>query len=116
MNDQLARLEAALGYVFTNKRFLTIALTHRSQGEDNNERLEYLGDALIGFIIAETLYQRYPGASEGELTRLRATLVKGETLARIARPLQLGNHLILGSGELKSGGWRRTSILSNTLE
>jgi len=116
MNEPQARLEEALGYAFTNKSFLAIALTHRSLGVDNNERLEYLGDALIGFIIAETLYQRYPGASEGELTRLRATLVKGETLARIARHLHLGNFLKLGSGELKSGGWRRTSILANTIE
>ena len=116
MNDPLSRFEQTLGYVFVNKGLLTTALSHRSLGEDNNERLEYLGDALLGFVIAETLYQRYPDASEGDLTRLRATLVKGETLARIARELQLGNFVLLGSGELKSGGWRRTSILSNTLE
>jgi len=116
MNEALVRLEEALGYVFINRSILATALTHRSLGVDNNERLEYLGDALIGFIIAETLYQQYPEASEGELTRLRATLVKGDTLARIARRLQLGNYLMLGSGELKSGGWRRTSILANTLE
>ena len=116
MNDPLARVEVSLDYAFTNKSLLTTALTHRSLGEDNNERLEYLGDALLGFIIAETLYQCYPKASEGDLTRLRATLVKGDTLARIARYLQLGDFLILGSGELKSGGWRRTSILANSLE
>ena len=116
MNDPLSRFEQTLGYVFVDQGLLTTALSHRSLGEDNNERLEYLGDALLGFVIAETLYQKYPGASEGELTRLRATLVKGETLAKIARELQLGNFVLLGSGELKSGGWRRTSILANTLE
>lgn len=116
MNDPLSGFEQTLEYVFVNKGLLTTALSHRSLGEDNNERLEYLGDALLGFIIAETLYQRYPDASEGDLTRLRASLVKGETLARIARELQLGNYVILGAGELKSGGWRRTSILANTLE
>jgi len=116
MNDPLSGFEQILEYAFVNKGLLITALSHRSLGEDNNERLEYLGDALLGFVIAETLYQRYPDASEGDLTRLRATLVKGETLARIARELQLGNHVLLGSGELKSGGWRRTSILANTLE
>jgi ribonuclease-3 len=116
MNDPLSRFEQTLEYVFVNQGLLRTALTHRSLGEDNNERLEYLGDALLGFVMAETLYQRYPGASEGDLTRLRATLVKEETLARIARELQLGNYVILGGGELKSGGWRRTSILANTLE
>lgn len=116
MNDALVRLEQSLGHVFSDRRLLVTALTHRSLGDNNNERLEYLGDALIGFVIAETLYQRYPGATEGELTRLRAMLVKGETLAKISRLLELGDFLILGSGELKSGGWRRTSILANTLE
>jgi ribonuclease-3 len=116
MNDTLSGFEQTLGYTFVNKSLLTTALSHRSLGEDNNERLEYLGDALLGFIIAETLYQQYPDASEGELTRLRASLVKGETLGRIARELHLGNHVLLGGGELKSGGWRRTSILANTLE
>lgn len=116
MNDTLKRLEQLLGHVFNNKAFLSTALTHRSAGQDNNERLEYLGDALLGFIIADAVYKLHPTASEGELTRLRATLVKGETLASIARRLDLGNYLKLGSGELKSGGWRRKSILANTLE
>ena len=116
VNDTLNRLEQSLGYVFNNKTYLSAALTHRSTGQENNERLEYLGDALLGFIIAEAVYKRYPAASEGELTRLRATLVKGETLASIARKLDLGNYLKLGSGELKSGGWRRKSILANTME
>lgn len=85
-------------------------------GQVNNERLEYLGDALLGFIIADILYQSYPDATEGELTRLRASVVKGETLAKVARNLKLGSYIRLGGGELKSGGWRRNSILANTLE
>lgn len=116
MNEPLNRLEKQLGHIFSHKDFLNSALTHRSLGQNNNERLEYLGDALLGFIIAEALYRLHPEASEGELTRLRATLVKGETLARLARDLDLGKYLKLGSGELKSGGWRRNSILANTLE
>ncbi len=92
------------------------ALTHRSLGNNNNERLEYLGDAILGFVIADTLYDLYPEASEGQLTRLRAHLVKGERLAEIARDLELQEHLILGQGELKSGGWRRDSVLANALE
>jgi len=92
------------------------ALTHRSIGNNNNERLEYLGDAILGFVIADIIYQQFPTASEGELTRLRATLVKGEKLAEISREIQLSNQIKLGTGELKSGGWRRDSILANTLE
>ena len=92
------------------------ALTHRSIGNNNNERLEYLGDAILGFVIADIIYQQFPTASEGELTRLRASLVKGEKLAEISREIQLSNEIKLGTGELKSGGWRRDSILANTLE
>ena len=92
------------------------ALTHRSSGCVNNERLEFLGDALLGFIIAEALYRQFPQASEGELTRLRASFVNKDTLAKVAKGIELGRHLKLGSGELKSGGWRRDSILANTVE
>ncbi len=92
------------------------ALTHRSLGNNNNERLEYLGDAILGFVIAEYLYNNFPDSSEGELTRLRASLVKGEKLAKIGREIQLSDNLKLGTGELKSGGWRRDSILANTIE
>ncbi len=92
------------------------ALTHRSIGNNNNERLEYLGDAILGFVIADIIYKKFPKASEGELTRLRASLVKGEKLAEIGRDIQLANEIKLGTGELKSGGWRRDSILANTLE
>ena len=95
---------------------LQTALTHRSSSHNNNERLEYLGDALLGFIIAEEVYNRFSQAPEGELTRLRASLVKKETLANLAREIELGDHLKLGPGELKSGGWRRDSILANALE
>ncbi len=92
------------------------ALTHRSLGNNNNERLEYLGDAILGFVIADIIYCKFSDASEGELTRLRASLVKGEKLAEIGRDIQLSNELKLGLGELKSGGWRRDSILANTVE
>ena len=103
-------------HTFTNKKLLDIALTHRSVGSDNNERLEYLGDAILGFIIAEYLYINFTEAAEGDLTRLRAMLVKKETLALIARENSLDKKIRLGTGELKSGGWRRDSILANTLE
>ncbi len=116
MSETFTRLERSLDYIFNNKTLLLTALTHRSVGQDNNERLEYLGDALLGLIIAEAVYKQFPDASEGELTRLRASLVKGETLATLARKLELGQYLKLGGGELKSGGWRRDSILANTFE
>ncbi len=116
MNEIFVQLESSLDYIFRDKILLTTALTHRSVGRNNNERLEYLGDALLGFVIAETVYKRFPQASEGELTRLRASLVKGETLAEQAKILDLGQYIKLGSGELKSGGWRRNSILANTFE
>lgn len=108
--------ESCLGHQFKDQALLQQALTHRSAGSDNNERLEYLGDAVLGFVIAETLFERFPEASEGALTRLRASLVKKETLARLARSEKLGDHVQLGSGELKSGGWRRDSILANAVE
>jgi len=112
----MARLCTALGYRFQEPEGLEEALTHRSASARNNERLEFLGDALLNLIVAEYLYQHYPKASEGELSRLRASLVKGETLASLARELKLGDWLRLGQGELKSGGYRRASILSDALE
>lgn len=106
-----------LGYCFRDPALLETALTHRSSaGQPNNERLEFIGDALLNCVIALTLYERYPQASEGDLSRLRATLVKGDTLAGIAGELELGRHLHLGGGELKSGGYRRHSILADALE
>ncbi len=105
-----------LGYRFAEPALLEDALTHRSAGPGNNERLEFLGDGVLNFVIAAELYRRKPGFREGELSRLRASLVRGETLAEIARQLELGDFLVLGSGELKSGGFRRDSILADALE
>lgn len=113
---KLDRLQRRLGHQFGDPDLLRRALTHRSAGARNNERLEFLGDAILGFEVAENLYRRHPGASEGELSRARAQLVKRETLARVARRLELGDHLILGPGELRSGGQNRDSILSDAVE
>jgi ribonuclease-3 len=105
-----------LGLAFNNPELFTIALTHRSAGANNNERLEFLGDSILGFVIARKLYELFPDACEGVLSRLRASLVNEESLAGLARQHQLGDYLRLGSGELKSGGFRRDSILSDALE
>ncbi len=105
-----------LGYTFSNIELLQQALTHRSMAEKNNERLEFLGDSILNFVIAEALYVRAAHANEGALTRFRANLVNGDTLALIARELDLGDYLRLGSGELKSGGTERDSILADALE
>ncbi len=110
------KLSRILGYEFQDRGLLEVALTHRSASSDNNERLEFLGDAVLGSVIAEQLYRRFPDAAEGELSRLRATLVRKETLAEVARSLELGSFLRLGSGEMKSGGSRRDSILADALE
>ncbi len=101
---------------FRNPDLATLALTHRSVGKPNNERLEFLGDALLGATVAELLFEAHPNASEGELSRLRAQLVNGQALAVIARDLELGDKLRLGPGELKSGGFRRDSILADAFE
>ena len=93
-----------------------MALTHRSAGNGNNERLEFLGDSVLGFVIAKKLFEKFPEASEGVLSRLRANLVNQGALAEVARENNIGDYLILGSGELKSGGYRRDSILSDALE
>lgn len=110
-----AALEA-LPYRFARPELLGEALTHRSAGSRNNERLEYLGDAVLNFLIAESLFRGVPDADEGGLSRLRANLVRRETLAEIAGELNLGEALVLGPGELKSGGFRRQSILADALE
>lgn len=107
---------SVLQQTFTDVSLLQQALTHRSAGTRNNERLEYLGDAILSFVIAEALFNRFPQVNEGKLSRLRASLVKGVTLAEIGRELRLGEVLILGPGELKSGGYRRESILADTVE
>ena len=119
MTDQQAhseRLQRALGYQFADKSLLQLALTHRSIGGRNNERLEFLGDSIVNHIIAEALYRQFPDAREGDMSRMRASLVKGDTLAEVARELDLGEHLLLGPGERKSGGKRRGSILADGLE
>jgi ribonuclease-3 len=106
----------ALDYRFRDPSLVELALTHRSVGRPNNERLEFLGDAFLGAVVAEMLYEAHPHASEGELSRLRAQLVNGQALAMIARELELGDRLRLGPGELKSGGFRRESILADAFE
>lgn len=116
-DDQLLRLSRALGYQFRQIDWLLLALTHRSvSGSRNNERLEFLGDSILNFVIADYLYLRFPQEKEGRLSRLRASLVKQDTLADLARDLQLGDYLHLGPGELKSGGFRRDSILADAVE
>jgi len=112
----IVRLSKKLGYTFNDQSLLLQALTHRSAKGAHNERLEFLGDSILGFIIAETLYDKFPKQNEGELTRMRSSLVKGVTLAEIARDFNLGEFLILGPGELKSGGHRRDSILEDAVE
>jgi ribonuclease III len=116
MVDSLNLLIKKLNYQFESIALLELALTHRSASSSNNERLEYLGDAVLGFVIAESLYNKFSDAPEGILTRQRSSLVKKETLANLAKELELGQYIKLGSGEMKTGGWRRDSILSNTLE
>lgn len=116
MSDAYAKLTRQLNYRFKDNQLLTRALTHRSKSGSNNERLEFLGDSILSFVIAAELFERFPNLSEGELTRVRASLVKQETLARLARDLGLGAHLTLGSGEYKSGGHDRDSILSDAVE
>lgn len=101
---------------FQDPALLQQALTHRSADPKNNERLEFLGDAILSLVIAEALFMRFPQVKEGKLSRLRASLVRGETLAELGRELNLGEVLVLGPGELKSGGFRRESILADTVE
>ena len=116
MTRKPEELSKKLKLRFNNFRIFTTALTHRSAGLMNNERLEFLGDSVLGFVIAQRLYEKFPKASEGVLSRLRAGLVNQTSLAEIAREHKIGDYLILGSGELKSGGYRRDSILSDALE
>lgn len=109
-------LAKKLGLSFTDFQLFILALSHRSSGAKNNERLEYLGDSILGFVIAEKLYEMFPTANEGDLSRLRANLVNQTSLADLAREHKIGDYLILGSGELKSEGYKRDSILSDALE
>ena len=109
-------LAGLLGHDFKNPQLLIQALTHRSHGSPNNERLEFLGDSVLNLVVADQLYQRYPKLPEGDLSRLRASLVKESTLAEIAVALNIGDSLQLGEGELKSAGWRRPSVLADAME
>lgn len=116
LDDKLEALSRTLGHRFNRPDLLRSAITHRSRGGMHNERLEFLGDSILNFTIAAELYHRFPKAREGDLTRMRALLVRGETLAQIARDLSLGEYLHLGLGERKSGGQQRESILADALE
>lgn len=116
MDDKLKALSKKLGHNFKTEALLKSALTHRSVKAENNERLEFLGDSIVNFVIAEALYAKFPKEREGKLSRLRANLVNGETLAEIAQEFELGQYLNLGPGELKSGGQQRTSILADAVE
>jgi ribonuclease-3 len=114
---KLDKFQTILNYQFQLSDLLEQALTHRSYSQNkNNERLEFLGDSVLNLIISEDIYLRETGADEGELSRIRSSLVKEEALARVARDIDLGEYIYLGGGELKSGGFRRSSILSDTLE
>ena len=115
-NNTIYRISKVLGYSFKNDELVARALTHRSYSSKNNERLEFLGDSILNYIIAEALYEKFPSANEGQLSRLRAMLVKGATLAELGREFGLGEYLLLGSGELRSGGFRRESILADAVE
>ena len=116
MTSSPETLEKSLGYRFDDPNLLKQALTHCSAGSRNNERLEFLGDALLGCVIAAELFDRHRKAREGELSRLRASLVRRESLAEMAAELDIGRHLRLGAGERKSGGHSRNSILADALE
>ncbi|WP_288130313.1 ribonuclease III [Microbulbifer sp.] len=112
----LQRLSKRLGHSFVQQDLLLLALTHRSHGSRNNERLEFLGDSILGFTISAALFEQFPDGREGQMSRLRAQLVSGETLAKLAREMDLGPCLQLGEGEMKSGGHRRASILADAVE
>ena len=112
----LPRKSSVFGYDFKDETLFDLAVTHKSVSSKNNERLEFLGDAVLGFIISSEIVKRFPKATEGELTRIRAYLVNGEKLAEIAKKNDIANILLLGEGEKKSGGHRRPSILANAFE
>lgn len=114
--NQVEKVGEIFNYEFKNTDLLNLALTHRSIGSKNNERLEFLGDSILGMVISSELFNRFPNEKEGVLTRLRSSLVKGDTLSEIATELNLGDYIKLGSGELKSGGYRRASTLADAVE
>ena len=114
--DKLDSLADVIGYEFQDKNLLKQALTHRSKNKVNYERLEFLGDSILSFVVSGVLYDKFPDLGEGRLSRMRASLVCKESLAEIAREIDLGKYLILGEGERKSGGFNRDSILSDAIE
>lgn len=116
MNSPIDKLERKLGYQFKDAGLINLALTHRSANSKHNERLEFLGDSILSFVIADDLYHRFPKVNEGDMSRMRATLVRGHTLAELGREFDLGDYLKLYPGELKSGGFRRDSILADAVE
>jgi ribonuclease-3 len=116
MANNIGQLQKRLGYQFRDPDLLILALSHRSVASKNNERLEFLGDAILGLVVTDFLYREFPDAREGDLSRMRSHIVRGESLAEAAKQLALGPDLLLGSGEMKSGGHRRDSILGDTVE
>ncbi|MDD1782918.1 ribonuclease III [Enterovibrio sp. ZSDZ35] len=116
MTTPTNKLQRRIGYEFSDAALLSLSLTHRSASGNHNERLEFLGDSILSFVIADDLYHRFPNVDEGDMSRMRATLVRGNTLAELGREFDLGDVLQLGPGELKSGGFRRDSILADAVE
>ncbi|GAA3940100.1 ribonuclease III [Litoribacillus peritrichatus] len=116
MTSKYKSLDKKLGYSFKDIELLELALSHRSVGNTNNERLEFLGDSILNFVIGEDLYRRFPDIQEGHLSRLRARMVKGATLAELGLEFGLSDFMKMGAGELKSGGYRRESILADAVE
>ena len=114
--NKLVALQKQINYSFKNIDLLIHALTHRSANKIHNERLEYLGDSILSYVIAEALFERFPKVDEGDLSQMRSSLVCGETLAKIGQNFNIGDSMILGPGELKSGGHRRESIISDAVE
>ena len=116
MTGNVRQLQERLNYSFKDESVLMLALSHRSCGSRNNERLEFLGDAILGLSVTDILYRKFPKAREGELSRMRSQIVRAESLAGVAKQLELGSELLLGPGEMKSGGHRRDSILGDAVE
>ncbi|MDA9599045.1 ribonuclease III [bacterium] len=116
MASNVRLLQERLQYQFSDKELLSLALSHRSCGSRNNERLEFLGDSILGITVTDFLYHQFPQAREGDLSRMRSHIVRAESLAQVAKNLELGPELSLGPGEMKSGGQRRDSILGDTVE
>ncbi len=116
MKLPVIELYSKIGYQFNDQSLLELALTHRSAKGEHNERLEFLGDSILSLVIADALFHQFVKVQEGDLSRMRSTLVRGQTLAELARDFSLGDYLRLGPGELKSGGYRRDSILADAVE